>query len=200
MGRLKSILKSSFFFFLLLYLCGRLTLIIHEFIGHALPVYIFGHKLTETTFQYFGDAWVQYLYTGPYSEKQETAILSGGVTFAELVIGFILLTTKKLLSSKPYTKLFCLLLASVLILHAFVYTIIGFYFQLGDGKFLSYIIGEEQAKQYSLILLAPTFLFSYTLANEYAKNLTQLFQTKALLKLGVCGTLALSFHLGLNTT
>lgn len=185
--------RTSLFLFLLLYLCGRITLLIHEFMGHALVVTYLGHQIHLVTFQYFGDAWINYHYTSLFQQGHETAILAAGV-LSEIVAALLILLVSRLTRSQ-YIQFLLTFLAAILIIHALHYSIMGLYFQYGDGRYFNQIWGEDLSKWLAVSLLAPLACFCFFFSREYALSLMSLFHCKPVLYLGISSLIAIAFHL-----
>lgn len=194
-NRLK-VIKVSFLLFLLLFICGRVTLLIHEFLGHALVVTILGHRVHQVTFQYFGDAWINYHYVGKFVESHETKILAAGV-LSEILISLGLLVTSRKINS-VFTRFLCTFLAAILIVHALHYSIMGLYFQYGDGRYFNHLLGEPFSKRLACFLLIPMAVFCFGISREYSLSITRLFQNKPLPYLAICSLIALGLHLVLT--
>ena len=190
------VIKVSFFLFLLLFCSGRLTLIIHEFLGHALPVAFLGHEIHHITFQFFGDAWINYHYKGPFIKGHETSILSGGI-ISEMVIACLLLIICRFIKHH-FIKFSFTFLSAILIIHALHYSILALYFQYGDGRYFNFLWGEDHAKQLAWGLIIPLTSFSFAFSKEYSRSLTQLYPYKPILFLAASSFIAISIHASLG--
>jgi hypothetical protein len=187
------LLKTSLFLFLLLYLSGRATLIIHEFLGHALPVILLGHGIHDITFQFFGDAWINYHYLGSFDQVHETIILAGGV-ISEILVALILLISSRWFQI-VFLRFIMTFFAAILMIHALHYSILGLYFEYGDGRYFNHLWGEGSPKLIAWCLFIPLTLFCYEFSKEFSQSITSLFPTKPLMNLGLSSILAIGAHL-----
>jgi len=134
--------RLSLFFFFLLFLSGRIGLLLHEFAGHALSLRLLGGRLTGFNLFVFGGGRIHYGWT-PATENLSVLStlfvqLSGIVV--ELIAGCLLALVAIFSKTTRATKALFSAASSVLIVHGLFYLVICSYYGSGDGGVLFAIL------------------------------------------------------------
>ena len=135
---LRENIRLSLFFFLLLFLSGRIGLLLHEFAGHALIWRFLGGELTEFKLFMFGGGRVHYGWTSATQNLSvfSTAILQLSGIVVELIAGCLFAVLAILSAASRAAKALFSAASSLLIVHALFYLLICTYYGYGDGEFL----------------------------------------------------------------
>ena len=159
--------KLSLFFFLLLFLAGRIGLFLHEFAGHALSWRLLGGRLADFSLFVFGGGRVHYGWT-PATLNLSTfsmlfALLSG--IAVELAVGIPLALLAVFSRATRATKALFAATSSVLIVHSLFYLVICTYYGSRDGAVLFTVL-QGGTRQVFLALtfgltIVGAFLVSY---------------------------------------
>jgi len=163
----KQYVRLSLFFFFLLFLSGRIGLLLHEFAGHALFWHLFNGKITEVSLFIFGGGRVHYGHT-PATQGLTffhlLAVHLSGIA-VELGSGILLFLSARLLETGRFIRALCISASSVLIVHSLFYFTSSIYYGSGDGRLLFDALPED-LRRISLVLsftltVAGAFIVSY---------------------------------------
>ena len=151
-------LKLSLFLFFLLFLSGRIGLLIHEFAGHALSWQLLGGKLESFKLFLFGGGRVHFGWTAKVDTLRPVSFLfvklSGVIS--EFLIGSLLAFMAIAFKTNRLTNALLSVTSGVLIVHSFFYLLIGAYDGSGDGGIIFNTL-HGNARHAFLIV---TFLFT----------------------------------------
>lgn len=135
---IKESVKLSLFMFFLLFLSGRIGLLLHEFAGHALSWRLLGGRIPEFNLFLFGGGWIQYGRTPLTNDLSYLSALyvqlSGIAT--ELVVGAILAFFAISFRTTRLVKAWLSAASSLLLVHGLFYLVICTYYGSGDGRII----------------------------------------------------------------
>lgn len=196
-----SFIKIVIHLFILIYLSGRITLIIHEYVGHGIPAYFVCKEIVDIHISFFGDAWIQFRFGEATSFLGKLFVYSGGI-LSEVVLSCIILFVRfKKTFPHPF-RIITKFIASVMLVHAFVYSINALYYNYGDGPFFNELWPSETNKLIVNSLMVTVMVLSFILSYKYSPYLLLLLQLKksyfAITKIAVAGVMAVSIHTGLT--
>jgi uncharacterized integral membrane protein len=192
--------KLSLFFFLLLFLAGRIGLFLHEFAGHALFWRLIGGRLTEFSLFVFGGGWVHYGWTPSTADASVFSLrlveLSG--LTVELVAGVLLAVFAIIWNTNRSIRGLFAAASSVLIVHSLFYLVISTYYGCGDGRGLFAVLqgGIRQAFLFLTFCLtvAGAFLVSYAFSPAVRSWGGDCSSKKRVLVIVVCAFAAALLH------
>lgn len=118
--------------YLMVFIIGRIGLLAHEFIGHALPVIIFGGEVTRVGLYIFGGGWVEYRYDD--FEVWQLALVQSGGCMSQLGLGLLLLNSHRLWKVSHTIHLYFCVTAIILWIHALYYWAESLHYGQGDGE------------------------------------------------------------------
>jgi len=160
-------IRLALTFFLLLFLAGRIGLLLHEFGGHALTCRLLGGRITEYSLFLFGGGRVHYdwaLSTVIGSIPAALFVQLSGIA-VELAVGIPLAVLALRRISSPFVNRLLAATAGVLIVHALFYLVISAYYGSGDGTVLFALLqgGSRRAFLISTFCMtvSSAFLVSY---------------------------------------
>lgn len=159
---LTSWFKQSLLLFMLLLFCGRLGLLLHEFIGHGLLAKILQLEIRGWHLFLFGGGRIS--YAGESSPLASFLISSGGVV-VELLAGVLLLGLGCWKSLSLHLRRLSSCLSVVLIIHALFYLQDSLWYRYGDGQHIIQLshwtngISEAGIALLILLLLSTHLLF-----------------------------------------
>lgn len=173
-------IKKSFSLFLIIFICSRLGLLLHEFVGHALPAWLLGWEITGYKLTYFYGGWVAYSSFEIRSFLEIVLVQFGGFA-VELALAAIcfLYNTK---TQKEPLKLFFVILGSLALLHSLFYMTRSVYYGYADGRFLFHHISNELRYLSCFSLALLTVAVSYFLSRKYSNYITRCFSGESSFK------------------
>lgn len=160
--------KLSLFIFFLLFLSGRLGLLLHEFAGHALSWQLLGGKITDFKLFLFGGGWVYYGWTPKTDSLSYLSMLYVQISgiVVELAVGSIFAFIAILLKTTRLAKALFSAASSVFLVHGLFYLVICTYYGCGDGGILFDILSGNVRHGFLIITSCLTvvgaFIVSFT--------------------------------------
>lgn len=145
--------KFTLVCFFLLFLAGRIGMLLHEFGGHALAWRLLGGKVVDFKLFVFGGGW---LYGHrPLAAADSSALSLLMVQLSGIAVELIVGTPLALLAVSRITLRTTRRLAAatsgVLIVHAFFYLVLCAYYGSGDGAALSRILQHGRIREAFLV-------------------------------------------------
>lgn len=165
---LKQSLWLSLFFFLLLFLSGRIGLFLHEFAGHALVWRLLGGKLAGFSLFLFGGGIVHFDSSPASVDLSISSLLVVDLSGMgiELLTGALLAVLAILLNINRTMKALLVSASSVLIVHSLFYLVLCAYYGSGDGRLLSSLLHGTIRQAFLFVAfgltIAGSFVVSYT--------------------------------------
>ncbi len=194
------VIKLSLFFFFLIFLAGRIGLILHEFAGHALAWRLMGGKLSGFRLFLFGGGRVQFRYTDDISNLsvvQELTVQLSGIA-VELAVGIILTILAIILRPGRAFRALLVSAAGVLIVHALFYLTVGVYYGSGDGRLIFTLLQGGVRQTFFLLTfgmtIAAAFFISYQFSPMVKSWIKAGFSRKSTSTIILCGCIAVLFH------
>ncbi len=163
-------IKLSLFFFLLLFLAGRIGLFLHEFLGHALAWRLLGGRLTGFSLFIFGGGRVKFSQSPSQidlSTMQQLAVQLSGIG-VELAVGTILMILATFWSSSRSFRALLVSASGVLIVHAFFYLTVGMYYGSGDGQLLFKLLQGGLRQIFIFITFGMTVVSAFLISYQFA--------------------------------
>jgi hypothetical protein len=119
---------------------SRVGLALHELVGHGGAAVVFGGRVLEVTFFWFGGGWIRYTTPSP-TETSAVLIQLGGI-LAELLIGGAALA----LTARPrrFPRLALRLAGLLFVAHGLWYAATGIWHGFGDGARLHELLGAAR--------------------------------------------------------
>lgn len=154
---LKAWARCSLIYFCSIFCFGRIGLIAHELIGHALPAKLLGLKLESIELSWFGGGSVHWQGHQELPPWQMLWLYGGGL-WIELILAMILWGFRQ--HSSMVLRWICLGLAIVLINHAFYYWATSTHGVFADGRVIAEYLPLSRSAQ-SAILSCFAVLSAY---------------------------------------
>lgn len=126
--------------FLIALLCSRLSLVLHELVGHGLAVRLAGGEVTQVRLFWFGGGFIGYRDLEAASPAALHAIAVGGIA-VELAVAALALVALRRARVGRVAGLALWILATVDLLHAGLYLAGGTFHGYGDGQLLHAALG-----------------------------------------------------------
>lgn len=192
------LVRTSAALFLLIFLCGRIGLILHEYLGHGLAALLLGGELQSCRLFLFGGGWVE---TNLNSDSclPHLIVALAGIT-VELITAFVLLFFSEKITI-PLYQMIATSLAAVLLVHGFYYLSTGIYYGSGDGAMLYSRESFYSLSAVCLFFIAAS-LSAFFLSRAHADALIRWLgitgARSPLLILTGASVMAVSFHFGLT--
>ena len=161
---------------------SRITLVVHELVGHGLAAVALGGDLLDYRLFLFGGGWVSYRWpNGPPGAAGGMAVALGGI-FLELVAGAVALAiAARCRGAVARVGLFAT--ATILLLHAGFYLAAGTHHGFGDGR-----APHEALGAWRPLLVVPVALAvvagGYLLAARLAREVTAWVDGRPLARAG----------------
>jgi hypothetical protein len=127
----REILIFDFYLLALLILAARLATCLHEIVGHGLTAVLFGGRINGINISLFGGGWTYYQFDREIGLIARLLVAFGGI-LVNVLSGLLALYLVRRPSGHTGRTLFWTLFATVSVLGATGYTILGFYYQQGD--------------------------------------------------------------------
>jgi hypothetical protein len=123
--------------FLIALLTSRLTLVVHELAGHALPALLVGSHRVDFELFWFAGGYVSFARELPYDTGERLFISLGGIGL-ELIAGVAGLAIARLAAvrARPVLRLALLGVAAINLVHGLYYLATGAHHGFGDGWLL----------------------------------------------------------------
>ncbi|PJB36544.1 MAG: hypothetical protein CO108_23060 [Deltaproteobacteria bacterium CG_4_9_14_3_um_filter_63_12] len=190
-------------FTLLALATSRVTLLLHELIGHALLAWLSGSGLAEYRFFAFGGGWVRYAQPDAISAFEAHGVALGGVALELLLSASIFLWMKRTPGMTPRSpwRFSLTLYASIIAIHALFYAVAGIHYGFGDGRALHWSLGGARAAVVAtgaLALCLLVFVFVRDRTAEWSSLLGDTRFSMRLTKLALAALLAGACHVGLT--
>lgn len=165
---IRKIVDLSLFMLFLLFLSGRIGLLLHEFAGHALAWQLLGGTITEFHLFLFGGGRVHYGWTPDTSNLSDLSVLyvhlSGIVT--ELAVGSALAFFAIFFRTTRLVNAWLAVASSVLLVHGLFYLVTCAYYGSGDGRILFDMFNENGRHGFviltSCLTVGVAFFVSFT--------------------------------------
>lgn len=122
---------------------SRLTLVLHELVGHGLPVLALGGSIEDFSLFVFGGGWIRYSRAVPFGPAEQLTIQLGGIAL-ELAIGALALLWIRWRRPQPLAHIAALTTATCLLIHAGFYLAAGTWHGFGDGRGLYHRLGPSR--------------------------------------------------------
>ncbi len=147
-------------------LTSRVTLVLHEFVGHAGTAALFGSRIARYHLFLFAGGYVDVARDAPYSVAEHLAIYLGGLAL-ELAIGVALLAWARRLRAGSLARLALVGFGAINLVHAGFYFAAGTFHGYGDGWMLHHLLGSSRTwivLPVCAALLPLTYLLARTIA------------------------------------
>jgi hypothetical protein len=197
---LQQTVRLSIFFFLLLFLSGRIGLLLHEFAGHALSWRILGGNLSEFRLFLFGGGWVRYewpLYAEALPVASMLFIQLTGIG-VELVVGGLFALLALFIRTNCALNALLIATASVLVVHSFFYLFVCTYYGSGDGSLLYKGIQGTMRTGFLILTFGLTvggaFLVSYGFSPVVRNWVVERSHKKKIVVIVLSGLFAVLLH------
>ncbi len=190
--------RCTLVLFLLILLCGRFGLILHEYFGHGLAAILLGGGIESCRLFYFGGGWVDYVLRSNSFFPNLIVSLAG--ILIELFTGILLLILRKKISH-PLCQTIVTSLAVILIVHGFFYLATGIYYGSGDGAML-YSNSVPIRLTGTAIFFTAACVSAFILSREFSDSLESWLGIKCacspFLTFAGAAVLASMLHLGIS--
>lgn len=166
---IKQLLKLSLLFFFLLFLAGRIGLLLHEFGGHALSWRMLGGGITDYTLFLFGGGRVHGWAPATAGASALSALfvqLSG--IAVELAVGIPLALLALFRGTHPFIKTLFAATSGVLIVHSLFYLVICAYYGSGDGALLFTLLQGSVRKFFLVLAFSLTILGAFLVSYAFS--------------------------------
>ncbi len=180
------------------YLCSRLALCLHEFLGHGGACLIVGQGLRSWQLHLFGGAWVGYHVDASQLTSLQHLFLDLSGPGVNLLSGVFFLMLSRMLKLS-WLKLGCLCLAALSFTYALHYLIFGIHYAYGDGRNLRFVLNEQTVWVIILLICVQAyclFWFTRELIPHFFIQPNRGYW-RQLLRLVLAALLACGLHLGL---
>jgi hypothetical protein len=154
-------------YFLLLFLAGRIGMLLHEFGGHALAWRLLGGRVIAFKLFVFGGGWVygRWPLTVADSSLLSMLIVQLSGIAVELIVGMPLALLAVSRITRRTTRRLAVATSSVLIVHAFFYLVLCAYYGSGDGATLFHIVHGRIRAAFLIttagLTISAAFMVSY---------------------------------------
>jgi hypothetical protein len=135
-----------------------LCLLIHEFIGHGLPVALFDGQVLSVYISFFGKAWLHFEYSNNPSFIEILFISLGGVLI-EVFLACTLLFGSKYFNSR--IKFYSVAFASMLLIHSLSYITFAMHLGHADGDIVYRYTSDGTRNLLALVLACITVIITY---------------------------------------
>lgn len=184
-------------------LCGlaitRISLVIHEFVGHGGLVVALGSDLDDWRLFLFGGGWVSFSRAQSYSLVESHFIAVGGVLL-ELGVGALALWCVRWLRLASPLRIAVVALAAADIMHAFFYAVVGTHYGFGDGRLLHHALGDARPWLVGVGAIALGglgYAFARRLLRELHPWLAGISVARAMARIAIAAAIAGGVHAGL---
>jgi len=151
-------------FALIALLASRLTLVLHEFVGHGGLATAIGCRITTYRLFIFGGGWIRYSRPEPFSLGEAVLVSMGGVS-VELLFGTACLLWGRRQSARPLVRLVAVCVGVIDLLHAGYYIVVATHYRFGDGRSLSIALGPW-LRVLTVVGTLALLVLAYFLARE----------------------------------
>ncbi len=143
-----------------------MCLLIHEFIGHGLPVIFFDGRVLSVVVSYFGKAWVQFNYSPNPSFLQILSVSLGGILI-ELILACIMFMLCRYVN-KTHLKFYCIVAASLFLIHSMSYLALSLHLGHADGDVIYRYTSESTRNVLAIVVACVAVCFSYLCSYHYS--------------------------------
>jgi len=163
------VVRTAVVFFLIGLTTSRISLVLHEFVGHGATGACFGAGLESWRLYIFGGGWIRWgAPARPWTAFHHTAALLGGIA-VELVIGTAALVVALRLRHGSLVRMALAGFSALNILHGLVYLVRGAHYGYGDGVPLHYLLGRGRpffVTALALLLITAGLFLAWIIARE----------------------------------
>lgn len=143
---------------------SRITLVLHEFVGHGGLASLLGCRVTSFHLFLFGGGWIRYSRSEPFTSGEGLLVSLGGIA-VELAFGTACLLWGRRQGARPRVRLVAVCVGLVDLLHAGYYVVVATHYGFGDGRRLGEFLGAGRHVLAVVGTLAVIAL-SYAMARE----------------------------------
>lgn len=186
--------KLALLFLALGLITSRLSLILHEFVGHGLVAVLQGGVVTDFQLYLFGGGWIRYQLP-QITALQEQLISLGGIAL-ELLVGAVLLLLSRRLRRPGLLWFGLVSFGFCNVIHGLIYLVDGTHYGFGDGHGLHVLLAQRR-----WLVVLPGSILLVLASGYFAQQLTgtvsiwsRLDPSRAVVALLIGVTLALSAH------
>jgi hypothetical protein len=147
-------------------LASRLSLVLHELIGHGGVATLLGGEISAYHLFLFGGGWISYEWGAEHGLAASLAVSLGGIVVPVLVAAVALLAARRV--RVPIARLALVGLATADLLHAGFYLAVGTHHGFGDGRLLHAELGAAAPALVWAMVLA-TAIAGFLLARRLAR-------------------------------
>ncbi|MFH1023082.1 MAG: hypothetical protein V1809_06810 [Planctomycetota bacterium] len=115
----------------LMVLATRIASLLHEGLGHALPVVLLGGAVRSVELSLFGGGWVNYTRPPGGGAAGAFLVAYGGI-LVNLALGFLCLALVRRVAKTTFVSSLLIMSGMVNVLGALAYLILGLYYDWGD--------------------------------------------------------------------
>jgi hypothetical protein len=195
-----SLLRLSAAFALIGLTTSRVSLVLHEFVGHGGTVLALGATVDDFRLFTFGGGWVSFHRAAAFSHGEGVAISTAGVVL-ELVFGGALLALAGRLRVGSPLRLLVIAFGTIDVLHGLFDLTCGTHHGYGDGRILHGLLGAARPAAVatgSALLLALGLLLGRRFGAEAVGWLPGVSVRGRILRIGAAAALAAGVHGGLT--
>lgn len=120
---------------------SRVSLLVHEFVGHGGTAVGLGGTITDYRLFLFAGGWIRYVRPGGYSLFERLAISLAGIG-VELVVAGLALAVAARCRPASLLRVGLVAYATVNLAHAGYYLAVGVHYGIGDGRVLYGLVGD----------------------------------------------------------
>jgi hypothetical protein len=151
--------------FLIGLLASRLSLVLHELVGHGAVATALGGQVSAYRLFLFGGGWVSYAWGPEHGVAASLAVSMGGVALEVVAATIALLLARR--ARGPLARLALVGFATADLLHAGFYLAVGAHHGFGDGRLLRAVLGAA-APFLVWTVVAATVAAGFVLARRLA--------------------------------
>lgn len=162
--RVLTVLRLQALFLAIALTTSRLTLVLHELVGHGAVVKAVGAELVRYHLFWFAGGFVEFTRAEPYTLAEEMGIFLGGITL-EIALGVIVFLIARRTPSGSIARIALFGYAAIVLVHAGYYLTAGTFHGFGDGQILYREMGDAR-----LALVLPVTGFVLLAAHAMARH------------------------------
>ena len=162
--RVFTVLRLAALFLAIALTTSRLTLVLHELVGHGAMVKAVGAELLRYHLFWFAGGFVEFTRAEPYTLAEEMAIFLGGITL-EIALGVMVFLIARRTRPGSIARIGLFGYAAIVLVHAGYYLTAGTFHGFGDGQILYREMGDAR-----LALVLPVTAFVLVAAHAMARH------------------------------
>jgi hypothetical protein len=198
-GNRISSLRLGLLFSAIALITSRLTLVIHEFVGHGGAVLAFDGSVFDHRLFLFGGGWIRFGREPFFDVNESVGIALGGVLL-EVAVAIAALVAARWAPKRSLTRAALIAFGAIDLLHAGFYVAAGTHHGFGDGRALAAVLGDSAwmlVVPLSLAVVAGGFVLSKFFVGIVSSWLPEVSRPRAVGTILLAAAMAVCVHGGL---